>query len=122
MKWVSCSAPLKLPAEDDETKEARLGCSDIFAGLAIHQKEAASLKILDRMIARPIDYHRELGRIIFMLSGYFHDDKRTFGRPPSPCLGAFWNPTSPPRMFSMRASPPHRINGNRRIENYTARF
>jgi hypothetical protein len=66
---------LRLQAEDDDTQEARLGCSDIFAGLAIHQKEATSLKILERMIAAPTDYGPELGHIIFGLSGFFHDEK-----------------------------------------------
>jgi hypothetical protein len=78
---------LKLPAEDDDTEEARVGCGDIFAGLAIHQKEATSLKILDRMIAAPIDYHRELRHIISMLSLCFHDDKEDVQTAASAQLG-----------------------------------
>jgi len=66
---------LRLQAEDDDTEEARIGCCHIFAGLAIHQKEATSVKILQRMIAAPIDYGREVGHIIFGLSGFFHDEK-----------------------------------------------
>ena len=31
---------VRLPADDEDTEDARLGCSDIFAGLAVHQNDA----------------------------------------------------------------------------------
>jgi hypothetical protein len=67
---------LRLPAADKDTEEARLGCSDIFTGLAIHQKDATSLKVLDQMIAAPVDHNREFGHIIFALGAYLHDEKK----------------------------------------------
>ncbi len=66
---------VRLPADDDDTEDARLGCSDIFAGLAIHQNDARSFKMLDVMIGEPTTYGRELRHIIFGLSGFLHDKK-----------------------------------------------
>ncbi len=66
---------VRLPADDGETEDARLGCSDIFAGLAIHQNDARSFKMLDVMIGEPTTYGRELRHIIFGLSGFLHDKK-----------------------------------------------
>jgi len=67
---------LKLPAADKGTEDARFGCSDIFAGLAIHQADATSLKMLDQMIAALADHGREFSHIIFALGGYLHDEKK----------------------------------------------
>ena len=67
---------LRLPAADKDTEEARLGCSDIFAGLAIHQEDATSLRMLDRMTAAPADHGREFAHITFALGAYLHDEKK----------------------------------------------
>lgn len=67
---------LRLPAADKDTEEARLGCSDIFVGLAVHHEDATSLKMLDRMIAAPADHGREFAHIIFALGAYLHDEKK----------------------------------------------
>jgi len=66
---------VRLPADDEDTEDARFGCSDIFAGLAVHQNDAGSLKMLDVMIGEPTTYGRELRHIIFGLSGFLHDKK-----------------------------------------------
>jgi hypothetical protein len=66
---------VRLPTADDDTENAHLGCSDIFAGLAVHQNEARSLKMLDVMIGAPTTYGGELRHIIFGLGGFLHDKK-----------------------------------------------
>jgi hypothetical protein len=66
---------VRLPADDEDTEDARLGCSDIFAGLAVHQNDARSLKMLDVMIGAPTTFGRELRHIIFGVSGFLHDKK-----------------------------------------------
>jgi hypothetical protein len=67
---------LRLPAADKDTEEARLGCSDIFAGLAVYQEDATSLKMLDQMIAAPVNHGRELAHIVFALGAYLHEEKK----------------------------------------------
>ncbi|MFN7994869.1 MAG: hypothetical protein U0Q18_14785 [Bryobacteraceae bacterium] len=66
---------VRLAADDDDREDARLGCSDIFAGLAVHQSDATSLKMLDIMIGAPTTYGSELRHIIFGLGGFLHDEK-----------------------------------------------
>ena len=67
---------LRVSVDSEETKEARLGCSNIFAGLAVHQEDPRSLKMLEAMLATPTEYGRELAHFTFALSAYFHDDNK----------------------------------------------
>jgi hypothetical protein len=64
----------RLPADDD-MEDPRLGCSDIFAGLAIHQNDARSFKMLEVLIGAPTTYGRELRHIISRLSRFLHEKK-----------------------------------------------
>ncbi|MGC4052861.1 MAG: hypothetical protein QM757_26335 [Paludibaculum sp.] len=67
---------LRLPAADEDTKEIRLGCCSIFAGLAVHQEDATSLKVLDGMIPAPFEHSHELMHITFALGDCLNDEKK----------------------------------------------
>jgi hypothetical protein len=64
----------RLPAEGRGVEEVRKRCCNVFAGLAIWHEDRTCIDAVERLLAAPLQYHRELGHIIFDLSAWLQND------------------------------------------------